>query len=92
MLITRLPNSDARLRLRFSPKELNKLVLRGLLSNYDFNFLDRVFFLNALASIFLSFLFLFFVTVVYLLVIHALFFVCLSYAGTVLKLMLLMDL
>lgn len=55
MLITRLPNSDARLRLRFSPKELNKLVLRGLLANYDFNFLDRVFFFKRFSKYFFKY-------------------------------------
>lgn len=93
MVIIRWPNRDARLRLCYLPTELNKLVLLGLLANSSsFCFFDRVFFLNASLSIFLSFLFLFFAIAVYSLGMHVLFFVCLSYVDIALRLVLLMDL
>lgn len=44
MLIIRWPKKDRSRRLRYSPVELHKLVLKGLLASTVFGFEDRVFF------------------------------------------------
>ncbi len=55
MVIIRWPKRDARLRLCYLTTELNKLILRGLLSNCDFCFFDRVFFFKCFNKYFFKF-------------------------------------
>jgi len=55
MLIIRWPKRDANCRFYFSAIELNKLVLRGLLADSAFCFLDRVFFYKCFSKYFFKY-------------------------------------